>query len=455
MKRIAVAAALLMLVSSTPLAANHTDPDIIYSAVPDAGRPRYLYPATDPTFGSTITRISANAGQSTTPVAGVWGSSGRHHYSKDQPWNADGTRFLMYNDNNAWMLLDGSTYAPIARNCSSWYDPRWHPDSAAIIIDANATKITKYRISNGVCDTVRTWTLPFANDYGIGSGEGNLSANGRYIVIGSSKLRKAVVVDLDTTVAGAPYGGARFGPTYTFPACSVTVGDRLRGCNFDNLTISPSGLFVIVNYDTSGATSDQGRTRVYDVNQTTLALTPHLMAASSPRCGQTGPWHGVNGWIETMGHFDVGYEADNTTEVLVGLSHCSVDTTIYSLVKVRLSNGATTELTCYNGGDACPAHISMRATERPGWAYVSFEEHTPSRPFSDELVAFALDGSGVERICHLHTDFTDCYLCEAQPCPSPDGSKVVFASAWNRHCAVPCVQCGSSLDPKAYVVAGW
>jgi len=30
-------------------------------------------------------------------VPGTWGSDARHHYSKDQPWNSDGTLIALQN----------------------------------------------------------------------------------------------------------------------------------------------------------------------------------------------------------------------------------------------------------------------------------------------------------------------------------------------------------------------
>jgi hypothetical protein len=55
----------------------------------------------------------------------------------------------------------------------------------------------------------------------------------------------------------------------------------------------------------------------------------------------------------------------------------------------------------------------------------------PGKKHSDEIIAVKLDGSGVvERFGTTHTDPKGCYRCEAHPAPSPDGSRVVFASNW-------------------------
>jgi len=66
-----------------------TNPSAVYS-VPVTTEPPYLMTFTDPTFGTTLKRIAPDPGTSTSPVSGTWGTDTRHHYSKDEPWSADG-----------------------------------------------------------------------------------------------------------------------------------------------------------------------------------------------------------------------------------------------------------------------------------------------------------------------------------------------------------------------------
>ena len=56
--------------------------------------------------------------------------------------------------------------------------------------------------------------------------------------------------------------------------------------------------------------------------------------------------------------------------------------------------------------------------------------HWPA-PYQNEIVAVKLDGSRVERICNTRSiDFT--YVAESHGSPSPDGTKVIFASDWDK-----------------------
>src|SRR6266542_1166321 len=72
-----------------------TDPTTVYS-VPAVPRPAYLA-TTIALFGTTITRITGDAGTPLNGITGTWGTDARHHYSKDQPWNADQTLIAMQN----------------------------------------------------------------------------------------------------------------------------------------------------------------------------------------------------------------------------------------------------------------------------------------------------------------------------------------------------------------------
>ncbi|TMQ60940.1 MAG: hypothetical protein E6K76_00350 [Candidatus Eisenbacteria bacterium] len=421
-----------------------TDPTLVF-AVPIVGKPAYQSPFTDLVFRTRVTRIANDPGASTAPVSGTWGSDARHHYSKTQPWNSDNSLIVIENRNGgspASLILDGSTYLPKLAPCGSYspYDYRWHPSPAhaneQINVDGSGAELMWFNVAT--CTKTRTWTLPVTVNYGIGSGEGNPSNDGRYVALASAT--QLFVVDMDPQPPLAPYPNKRIGPVYDVSSCGLS-----GGCSIDWVSISASGKYAVVSYNGDYP-------RIFDVNPTTLALTPHPMLASSPRCNGGSA---AQGFTYDLGHADVAVNPfDNNEDVLIGQEHCGNrgkvvnGVLIGGVVMVRLRDGAITPLTDATN-EAYPHHISTRNLDRPGWAYVGYYPEIGKR-FCDEIIAVKLDGSkAVQRFAHKHSVFSGCYRCESHPVPSRDGRRVIFASNWADNCGA---LCGSSSVIQDYVV---
>src|SRR5207248_7994446 len=142
------------------------------------------------------------------------------------------------------------------------------------------------------------------------------------------------------------------------------------GWDIDWVSVSPSGNFVVVEYNTPAGDAE----RVFDVNPTTLALTPHRMPVSYP--GQVGS--AAQGFIYSMGHGDLALNPfDNNQDVMigqeasgnVGVNVPGVRTVnrdgIGHVVMVRLRDNAVVALTNPGNGttvayEAYPFHISTR-----------------------------------------------------------------------------------------------
>jgi len=293
------------------------------------------------------------------------------------------------------------------------------------------------------CTKTRSWILPVVANYGIGSGEGNPSNDGRFVVVGNNNAM--VVVDMDPQPPFPAYPVPRIGPVYVFPPCSLTTSSPLTW-SIGNVSISPSGKYVDVKFS-SGNDTTVDLHRIYEVDPLTLALKPHNMASSSSRCGSFA--FRPNGWIFPLKHADMALDPfDSNEDVIVGGRACP-GSSIGHVVKVRLRDGKVTALTDPTN-ESSIYHISTRNLDRPGWAYVSYYEADSMR-FGDEIVAVRLDGSlAVERLAHAHSLTRGCYRCEAHPVPSRDGMRVLFASNWVRHCDSGC---GSLLAIGDFVVS--
>jgi hypothetical protein len=92
------------------------------------------------------------------------------------------------------------------------------------------------------------------------------------------------------------------------------------------------------------------------------------------------------------------------------------------IVSVRLRDGKITPIGLAGGYGS---HTSGRALKP--WGVSSF--FSDSSQFASEIHVMNLDGSKVYRVAQDHNPFPD-YEAETHPTLSPDGMRVVFASAW-------------------------
>ena len=415
--------------------------------MPTVPQPEYAHGILEPTFGTVLTRITGDAGDPLGALATTWGTIARHTYSKVQPWNANQTLISIDNHGTGYspILLDGSTYQPVLGPCANYdhWDSRWHPklihSREQINVNEAGTELMWFDVVN--CVKTRSWTLPIVSDYGIGSGEGNVSNSGRYVAIYNQQ--QMVVVDMDPPPNVAPpYPYKRIGPVFTFAACSLDVAQP-NLCHISNVSISPSGKYIDVKYGRAGVADTSTAEcvglcdphRIFEVD-TSLTIRPHNMADASLRCG---PFVArPNGWIFPLKHADMTFDVDdNNEDVIIGGRSCP-GSTIGHVVKVRLSDGLVTPLT-NPANEPSYSHGSARNLLRPGWFYVTYSRDPKfqGNRFWGEVVALRTDGSGeVQRFGHYHST-ASFYEAEAQGVPAPDGRRVIFGSDWADHASWP------------------
>ncbi len=416
-----------------PTSASKVFPEAVVS------KPAYLVPAVDATFGTTVTRITGNTGTAVNTALGPgsWSIDARQHYAKDEPWNSDGTLISIDNDGGSptRIYLDAETYKVRREICGEhrFGDDRWHPSLAHPHERISCSGDELAWIDVVSCVKTRSWPMPFLVN-GIGASEGNPSDDGRYVALFDNT--RVFVVDMDPQAPLALYPNSRIGPAFPLTNCG------LSDCSVDWVSISPSGKYVVIKYIGE-------HMRVLDVDPATLALSPRVMPASSPRCYGTA----AQGYVYDLGHLDMARNPfDNNEDVMVGQEHCSNRGLVFNgqlmggVTMVRLKDDKVTSLTDPTN-EAYAHHVSCRNLQRPGWAYVTYFTE-PGKRFSSEIVAVKLDGSkSVQRFAQTHTDFNGCYRCEAHAVPSPDGRRVMWASNWMLSCAT----CGTKSDIKAYV----
>ena len=353
-------------------------------------KPAYLQTIIDPVFNTRITRIVGDPGDLIPNLSGeVWADEQlRHGYSKRQPWNADGTMlYLDRHDPELW--LDGNTYAPLfTRKDKPGTSLRWSTTEPRIMFylgrDGNEHLGRWDVVANTSEELV---DLRAYRDISFGEGEGNFTWDSRKVAVygirRSDDHPVIVVVDVVARSKG--------------PDIDLSDLVELKNC-----TISPLGNYIVIGADLDGSGSDRIQVR--------SAATGAVL------------WEEERYGLPS--HFDTQID-EQGDEVIVGVGK----TAPYNgmVIKRRLADGAITVLV----DQGYASHTSGRAIGRKNWVYVTYQLRDNSSwwPFRNEIVAVKLDGSRIERLGNLHAIDFD-YLAESHGCPSPDGTRVIFASDW-------------------------
>jgi hypothetical protein len=351
-------------------------------------RPAYLSPIIDPVFNTKVMRIADRAAFNSTELRLA------HTYAKNQPWNADSS-LIMLNYTYPAAILDGKTYK-LLRWIHQPSDAVWSNIEPYKMIGAHADMNVLVKAdarTDWTQSTLHTFTEYDAIEFG--AGEGNLSNDDRYIALFGLKGGQTdlLVYDLvaDKVLARRSMGNAK-------------VCDCDTPGSINNITMSQSGNYVIVEFNVYGRGPSEG-IAVYDRNLTYLRNV-------SSRGGS---------------HYDACYDAAGGESVVVQADESS------AVVSARLDNGAVTEVLKreqMNYG----IHISCRNLKRPGWAYISefyFKGTSNATANYQEVFAVKLDGSGtVNRFAHEHHSLKEQYERAAMAVPNRDGTKVMWASDW-------------------------
>ena len=143
----------LMLHFAVGVLANGADPSLPEGApwaMPDIAKPPYLSPIVDPVFGSRITRISGDAGSPIRNLDGEWGQVVRHHYSKDQAWNADMSMLVLtrHKGKPNPLFLDGRAYEPLF-TIRLPGEARWHPTDPDVMLYVRDNRIGRFDVRTG------------------------------------------------------------------------------------------------------------------------------------------------------------------------------------------------------------------------------------------------------------------------------------------------------------------
>jgi len=408
------------VVSEPPSSSEPTATDTFLSnqsvlPVPTALRPLLHTPFTDPTFGTTITRVtdpSMAPSTSTNETLGL-----RHEYSRYPALNADNTQVIVRviggADRGYFEVRDLVSGSLLYKIGAQRGDPEmsWHPTSPDRLFYRATNEIRVFHTDTGQSEVL----MSFPEYYAITSKEeGRPSDDWQYYAFlgfpdSSYSTADIVVVDL--------------------VAKKIVVTWANAG-KPDWVSMSPSGKYVIAQW-----VDGQG-TRVYD--RSTLS---YLRTAFSDTA-----------------HADFAYDAEGNEVIVYHAISAQALTELGSpsgcpIALARLADGEKTKLLDVGWGWFTPHFSGIASRQHPGWVLLSTYT-TPENtqyPYSREVLWLKLDGSGaVRRIAHHHSDQSRIdgkkdYWAEPQATSSWDGSIVLFSSVWE--------QPYSEYD--LYTVTGW
>jgi hypothetical protein len=363
--------------------------DTLIRSIPDVPKPGYLQSYVDPTFGTLITRISGDPGSTIPNIGGKWSNIVKHHYSKDQAWNADQSLLYLATNNDGiihtkgGIFIDGQSYQPVLAGAAkpSGGEVRWHLSKPDLMNYVAGSTLGLWNVRTGAQTTIKTF-LGY-NRLSFGAGEGNFSIDGRRVVLDGIRSSDGNVIcfayDLSSDTK--------------YPDIDVSA---LYAGALGNVSISSLGNFIVMVHSSD-------HTTVFDLNGNIVTEFDQYGRPS---------------------HFDYAVDTDGD-EVVVGVSKYSGEPS-GRIIKRRLRDGAITVLT--SGGYA--SHTSTRDTlASPPWALVSYEAHENPPLYFGEITAVHLTGDKVFRLCHHHNVKVD-YDSEVHGAASPEGTRVVFVSNW-------------------------
>lgn len=340
---------------------------------------------TDVNFGSRLQRMSG-----TVQVPGV--SRLRHIYSKSQPFNADSSLYIVWdNTGQAWL---GDTATAQLRQAipgrftnAEFY---WHPTDPnrlyqldAVVGSDGPRALFLYRVDTDSRSLIRDFS-----EYRSATtrGEGNMDAAGEVLVLLGRK---------------ADGGFELF--RYELSSDSVTARAAVSASDSgDWVSVAPSGQYTVMMGNHFSSVFDENLNLVHRFRQ------------------------------GSFGHADLCTRGDGRDMLLLDGADLSGANT-RPLMGAALPDGRL-EVFGTISWETTP-HVSCRNHNKPGWALISVMGQADARypTHSNEVFWLKLDGSGDVRRIASHRSDGDRYdyFSESHAVPNRDGTRVLFASDWH------------------------
>lgn len=313
----------------------------------------------------------------------------QHGYSSNQCWNADETLIKLSHPNAR--ILNAVTgaveYVASAPSYSQWSNLQ----PTKMYGTQNSNEFVIFDVTTNVRTVLHTFTN--YTNISIGSGEGRLSGDDRYVCFTADRSSATWLISYDVLTD------------------TVIAELQLPSGDLDFATISESGNYIICSWRPDGSGTNEGF-KVYDRDLTNLR---HLS--------------------DYTGHGDCGFDTDGD-EVFVQFGNTPQWTANGYIEMIQLSNGLSTPL-YYDPITPTPygiwgGHISCRNVNLPGWAFIS-EGDIENDVVQNEAFMLKLSKTETNRIRRLtkfHADQFN-YNHEAHLSVNRSGTAWLVKSNWN------------------------
>jgi hypothetical protein len=362
-------------------------------------RPAYLTPYTDPTYGTLITRISADPGAAL--LTGTWGTinqipTPQHRFSF---WNADETQiYVPVNTGGSagLIFLNGSSYSPTFLNTapSGWIEGRWDRNDPTRMVYINSSnQLRYYTVSSGATSLIRDFTGTYS-----AMSMGDQSWDGDTVALMATRTSDTHAVAISYKISTNTVIGV------------VDITALTKTITGGHLDISANANYMYMYF------SDE-TSAVYTI----AGVLVNNIAAQQPN-------HGASS-LDEYGE-----------EVIVGTNR-GVNGHI---IKRRMSDNAVFEI----NPNSFAYNTSTSNYKQTGVHWVVNDYYSDSgSPYVSELNITSLDGQMTGRIAHNQRGANIDGNNAPQSSLSPTGGRALFSSTW-RDTATP-------SRPAGLYVADW
>ena len=319
-------------------------------------------------------------------------SFARNDYSRRQAFNADNSMYLIYSHDGSWHVYSTGTLTHIKELPALGGDaePQWNPadpDKLFFVPTNGGNAIKELTVSTGAVRVAADFSgkLPWTGAAHIWTkSEGSPSADGRYWGL--------MAEDNNFNILGIF--------TYDMQTGGV-IATYATNNNPDNVTMSPTGQFIVINWDDG-----------------MYAFARDFK--SNFRLSTTGE------------HTDIALGADGH-DIFVSVDYNANDGSVYMY---DLQAQQRTDLfATYLNSTATALHFSGKAFSKPGWALVStYADYGGSVQWLHRKV-FAVELKANPRIyclAHHHVSkYSDDYWDEPHATVNRDFTRILFNSNWD------------------------